>query len=221
MTMVATAATGSTPIAVWYLTRATGVVALVLLTVTFGLGVANVKRFKTTRIPRFVVDGVHRNASLLAVVFLGLHIITSLVDNYVPIALVNVFVPFGASYRPFWLGLGAAAVDLLLAVMVTSLLRKRVGRRVWRATHWLAYASWPIALAHSLGTGTDAGTPWMLALTAVCVLTVAVALWVRLRRPPAVPATTKPVRRPIAGEARPNRRPATFDHERPSEAVAR
>jgi sulfoxide reductase heme-binding subunit YedZ len=204
--MLATAA--SSPIAYWYLTRATGVVALVLLTITVALGVANVKRLQTKRIPRFVIDSVHRNASMLAVVFLALHVTTTLADSYIPIHLADVIVPFGAGYRPFWVGLGAVSLDLLVAVMVTSLLRRRIGHRIWRATHWLAYASWPVALSHSLGTGSDAGTPWMLALTAVCVTVVAIAVAIRLRQEPEAP-TPRLRRHRVAPNVRRAARPQT------------
>jgi predicted ferric reductase len=201
------AATGSSPIAFWYLSRGTGVVTLVLLTLTVALGVANFKRLKTRRIPRFVIDGVHRNAALLSVVFLAIHVISALADSYVSIRLVDVFVPFASSYSSFWIGLGALSLDLMLAVIVTSLLRRRIGHRIWRATHWLAYASWPVALAHSLGAGTDAGTGWMTLLVLICMGTVATSILVRLggRRlgqaspPPA--ALTPPERRQRAAAA--------------------
>ena len=107
----------------WYLTRSTGAVALLLLTLAIVLGVIDVQRWSTPRWPRFVVDSLHRNVSLLAMAFLGLHILTSVLDSFAPIALIDAFVPFVGSYRPFWLGLGAVAFDLLLAVIVTSLLR--------------------------------------------------------------------------------------------------
>jgi sulfoxide reductase heme-binding subunit YedZ len=206
--LLATAAVhGSSPIALWYLTRATGVVTLVLLTLTVALGVANVQRWHSTRIPRFVVNGVHRNASLLAVAFLGVHVVTTLLDTYTSISLTAVLVPFAGTYRPVWLGLGALSLDLLVAVMVTSLLRKRFGYRAWRAVHWLAYASWPVALLHSIGTGSDAGRPWMLAITGGCLLTVGLAVWSRLaaaKHPPQPPL--EPARRP---QARGRRAPAS------------
>ncbi|MBV9426023.1 MAG: ferric reductase-like transmembrane domain-containing protein, partial [Solirubrobacterales bacterium] len=159
--MAIATASGST--ALWFAMRATGVTALVLLTLTVVLGVAGVRRLSSLRIPRFVLDGLHRNAALLAVSFLAVHIVTAVIDSYVTIRIVDVFVPFTGTYRPLWLGLGAVSLDLLAAVMVTSLLRKRLGYRTWRATHWLAYAAWPTALVHSLGTGSDAGTGWMTA----------------------------------------------------------
>jgi sulfoxide reductase heme-binding subunit YedZ len=206
--MLATAAaSASSPIAYWYLTRGTGVVALVLLTLTVALGVANVKRLQSKRIPRFVVDGLHRNVSMLAVVFLGVHIATTLLDSYAHVRLTDVVLPFAAGYKPFWIGLGTLSLDLMVAVMVTSLLRRRIGHRVWRATHWLAYASWPVALSHSLGSGTDASSSWMLALSAACVLVVAVAVAIRLRQAPTAPLP-RLNRHPIRENVRRARRPA-------------
>ncbi len=166
--------------AYWYLTRSTGTVALLLLTAAVVLGVVDVRRWNTPRWPRFVVDSLHRNVSLLAMAFLALHILTSLLDSFAPISLVDAFVPFTGSYRPFWLGLGAVALDLLLAVTITSLLRQRMGYASWRAIHWLTYASWPIALLHSLGTGSDVKSTWLLGLSVVCLLLVLAAVLTRV-----------------------------------------
>lgn len=193
--MLATAAASASPRVLWYLTRGTGVVTLVLLTLTIALGVANRERLQTERVPRFVIDAVHRNASLLAVVFLCVHIATTLLDSYVSINLINVIVPFSASYKPLWLGLGAIAFDLLIAVALTSALRRRIGYRAWRATHWLAYLCWPVALVHGLGIGSDRGSQWMLALTAACVLIVACALIARLPETPLRPLRVQPGKR--------------------------
>ena len=167
------------PSVYWYLTRSTGVVSLVLLTVTVVLGVVDVNRWSTPRWPRFVVDSLHRNVSMLVLVFLGLHIITAALDSFAPISLLDTVLPFIGSYRPFWLGLGAVAFDLLLAVTITSLLRQRLGHRAWRITHWLAYACWPVALLHGLGTGSDVKSAWSLVLTAICVIAVAIAVCAR------------------------------------------
>jgi sulfoxide reductase heme-binding subunit YedZ len=170
------AASGS---AYWYLTRSTGGVALLLLTTAIALGV-DVRRWSTPRWPRFVVDSLHRNVSLLAMVFLVLHILTSVLDSFAPIALLDAFVPFAGSYRPLWLGLGAVSFDLLIAVTLTSMLRQRVGYTTWRAIHWMTYASWPIALLHSLGTGSDGASTWLLALSTFCVAVVLAAVLVRV-----------------------------------------
>jgi hypothetical protein len=173
------AAAGSAPSPLWYLTRGSGVVTLLLLTTVICLGVATSVRWRTDRLPRFVVAGLHRNLTLLALVFLAIHIGTTVADRYTPIGLKDAFLPFASSYRPVWLGLGALACDLLIALVVTSLLRARFGFRVWRAVHWSAYAAWPIALVHALGTGSDARLGWMAALGGACLVTVALAVVVR------------------------------------------
>jgi sulfoxide reductase heme-binding subunit YedZ len=170
--------TGPSPL--WYATRATGVVALVLLTATVVLGVAGTARFATPRWPRVITAQLHRNLSLLAVVFVAAHVVTTVLDPYAPIGWISAVVPFASSYRTFWLGLGTVAFDMLLAVVVTSLLRARLGYRSWRAVHWLGYACWPVALWHGLGTGTDSKLSWLLALDAACVVAVAVAAGWRL-----------------------------------------
>jgi Ferric reductase like transmembrane component len=167
------------PSVYWYLTRSTGVVSLLLLTLTVVLGVIDVRRWSTPAWPRFVLDSLHRSVSMLVLVFLGLHIVTAALDSFAPIALIDAVLPFIGSYRPVWLGLGAVAFDLLLAIAITSLMRERLGHRAWRITHWLAYACWPIALLHGLGTGSDVKSAWSLALTAMCVVAAVVAVCVR------------------------------------------
>jgi sulfoxide reductase heme-binding subunit YedZ len=168
------------PSAYWYLTRSTGAVALLLLTLAIVVGVIDVQRWSTARWPRFVIDSLHRNVALLALVFLGLHILASVLDSFASISIVDAFVPFVGSYRPFWLGLGAVAFDLIVAVIVTSLLRARMGFSTWRAVHWLTYASWPIALLHGLGTGSDAASNWLLALSVLCMVAVLAAVLTRV-----------------------------------------
>jgi hypothetical protein len=172
----------SGPSAYWYLTRSTGAVALLLLTASVVLGVADVSRWQSPRWPRFVVDSLHRNVSLLALLFVGVHVLTSVLDSFAPISVLDAVVPFVGSYRPLWLGLGAVAFDLLLAVAITSMLRQRLGYRSWRATHWMAYACWPVALLHTLGTGSDVKSGWLLTLSAACLLAVLAAVAVRALR---------------------------------------
>ena len=171
------AATGNAK-AFWYLTRGTGTVALLLLTLSILLGVTTSTRWRSPRLPRFLVTGLHRNVTLLALVFVVVHVLTTIADGYAPVSLVDAILPFHSAYRPVWLGLGAVAFDLLLALIVTSLLRARIGFKSWRAVHWLAYASWPVALVHALGTGSDARTPWLQLLGVLCTGTVVAAvLW--------------------------------------------
>jgi hypothetical protein len=166
--------------ALWFLTRGTGVVTLLLLTVAVVLGVVTSVRWASARWPRFVVEWMHRNISLLVMVFLAVHVATAVIDAFAPIRWVDALIPFSSSYRPLWVGFGALALDLLVAVAVTSLLRVRVGYRAWRAVHWAAYACWPLALVHGLGAGSDSRQGWMLAVDAVAMGAVVLAVFWRV-----------------------------------------
>jgi methionine sulfoxide reductase heme-binding subunit len=170
----------------WYATRAAGLITLILLTASMMLGILNAGRFGTQRWPRFLVQGLHRNLSLLALAFLALHVATTVIDTYTSIGLSAAFVPFLSSYKRFWLGLGAVACDLLLTLVITSLVRQRIGHRLWRLVHWAGYLCWPVAITHGLGAGTDRGTSWVLILTAGCVAAVLGSLVYRAVR--AIPA---------------------------------
>lgn len=182
----------------WFATRGAGVVSLLLFTAVVGLGVMTSVRWQARHWPRFLTAEVHRSIALLSVVFLALHVVTAVIDPFTSLGWVSALVPFASSYRPLWLGLGVVSLDLLLAVVATSLLRARIGRRAWRAIHWTAYASWPIALAHGIGTGSDASAPWMLGVDAACLGIVATAVAWRLlagRRSADLPAVVASIGR--------------------------
>jgi sulfoxide reductase heme-binding subunit YedZ len=173
-------AAGHGPSALWYATRGAGAVTLVLLTASVVLGIGEVRRWRPAGAPRFAVASLHRTLSLLALVVLVVHIVTTILDPFPRIGLLTAAIPFATNYRPLWMGLGTLASDLIVALIVTSLVRRRLGYRAWRGLHWLAYACWPVAVLHGLGTGSDAKTTWMLALTLGCVGAVVVALANRL-----------------------------------------
>jgi methionine sulfoxide reductase heme-binding subunit len=184
--------------ALWYASRATGVVSLVLLTGVLVLGIMVNRQGRLPGLPRFAVVGLHRNLSLLAVAFVAVHVLTAVADSYVSISIAAAVIPFVSAYKPLWLGLGAVSADLMAAVIVTSLLRRFIGRRVWRGVHWLAYASWPVAILHSIGSSGDLRGGPFLVLVIVCIAAVAAALVWRLaaaRRGPALPAPAAPARR--------------------------
>jgi methionine sulfoxide reductase heme-binding subunit len=167
----------------WYATRTAGEVALVLLTAVVALGVMSAARLGGRRTPRFVLAGLHRNLTLTGLGFLVVHIGAAVLDTYAPIRLADTVVPFASAYRPIWLGLGALALDTLLVLTATSLVRARVGLRRWRTLHWGAYACWAFALVHSLGTGTDTRVPFFLAITGTCAAVVLAAVAWRLSLP--------------------------------------
>ena len=165
----------------WYATRASGLMALILLTLTMVLGITTTTRARARNWPGFAQQEIHRRLSMIAVVFVGIHVLTSVLDTYVSIGWAAIIVPFTSGYARFWVGVGAVSLDLMLAVFVTSLLRARMRPGTWRAIHWLAYLSWPVALAHTFGMGTDAGESWVIVLGIACVAAVGTALAWRLR----------------------------------------
>jgi len=174
--ILASTAGGST--ALWYLSRGTGLVALVLLSATVVLGIVASVGWTTTRWPRFLSQALHRNLSLLCVVLVAIHVLTIVADPFVQTSLIATVLPTGTSYRPLWVGLGALAFDLMLAVVISSGLRRVIGLRAWRGIHWLAYICWPVALFHGIGAGTDSRLPVVVALYVLCVAAViAAAMW--------------------------------------------
>jgi methionine sulfoxide reductase heme-binding subunit len=164
----------------WYASRATGVVALLLLTAVLLLGLLVTRQGRLPGLPRFAVTGLHRNLSLIAVVFVALHVLTAVVDGYVKIPLAAAIVPLASSYERLWLGLGAVSLDIMIAVIVTSLLRRHLSRRLWRGVHLLAYASWPVAWLHSITSSTDMRHGELFLLALACAVVVVVAAGWRL-----------------------------------------
>jgi methionine sulfoxide reductase heme-binding subunit len=168
--------------AFWYASRATGIVALVLLTAVLVLGILVNRQGRLPGLPRFAVTSLHRNLSLLSVAFIAIHVLTAVLDTYVSIPATAGVIPFASGYERFWLGLGAISFDLMLAIVVTSLLRGRLNRVLWRAIHLLAYLSWPVAFAHSIGSSKDLQHGWLLYLAVGCALVVVAATGWRLAR---------------------------------------
>jgi methionine sulfoxide reductase heme-binding subunit len=164
----------------WFATRGSGIVSLILFSAVACLGLLAVARAQSPAWPRFLTVQLHRNLALVSVAFLGLHIVTAILDPFTSLGIVAAIVPLASSYRPVAVGLGVISVDLALAVVLTSLVRERIGQRTWRAIHWAAYAAWPLAVAHTITAGSDSLAPWMLGVTAACVLAVAACLLWRL-----------------------------------------
>ncbi len=151
----------------WYTSRATGLVSVVLLTAVVVLGVLISGRRRPHGDSPLVVMGLHRWLSLGLLSFLALHVTTAVAETYVSIDLVSALVPFTSGYERVWVGLGTLAVDLLGAVLITSWLRHRMPERRWRLVHWLTYAMWPIAVLHGFMLGT-ADEPWLRFTTLGC-----------------------------------------------------
>jgi predicted ferric reductase len=168
----------------WAVTQATALASLVLLTATFVLGLLTSGRAVGSVVGRTVLATVHRTVALLMTVFIGAHVITAIAETYVDIGWVSALVPFTSAYERGWIGLGAIAVDLVLAVIITSLLRDRIPIRAWRLIHLTTYALWPIALLHGIGSVT-VSTTLTYAVAGICSAAALGAFVVRLTRIPA------------------------------------
>ncbi len=166
--------------AFWALGRGTGVVALVLFTVSLVLGIVARSGRPVPWLGRFGTSDLHRTAALTGTGLVLAHVATLYFDPYAQLRLVDVVFPFLGAYKPLWLGLGTLALDLLAVVTVVSLLRRRVGPRVFKAVHWATYALWPVALMHALGNGTNGGSTWFRALAVICISAVVTAVGWRL-----------------------------------------
>jgi methionine sulfoxide reductase heme-binding subunit len=189
--MLSVAAVPHSGTALWYLTRATGLISLILLSATVVLGIVASVGWTAKRWPRFASQAMHRNLSLFCIALIAIHIVTTVADGFVPITYLDAFVPFISPYRPLWIGLGALAFDMLLAVGITSGLRRRIGVRAWRGVHYLAYACWPIAVLHGLGSGSDARLSIMVLIEVLCITSVVGAVAWRLVAARGLPTTRR------------------------------
>ena len=164
----------------WFLSRGSGLVLLVLFSIVVVLGVATRTGSAPARWPRFAVAELPRTLSLFAVALLVLHVVTAILDPFVTIGWAATLLPFASPYRTLAIGLGTLAVDLAGAVLLTSLARRRLGQRAWRAVHWLAYLAWPAAFLHSLTAGNDLGIWWVALIEVGSAAAVAAAVLARL-----------------------------------------
>jgi hypothetical protein len=164
----------------WYLARASGVVAYVLLTlvVLAGVGLAGRARLNW---PRFAVVDVHRFGSILVGVFIAVHATTLALDTYLPFSITQLVVPFASHYRPLPTALGIVAMELLVAVAITNLQRSRLPYRAWRRAHYLTLLVWLAATVHGLTVGSDRGSAWLDAIYFSSIAAVLTAIVVRVR----------------------------------------
>lgn len=166
--------------ALWAFGRGTGVVALVMFTASIVLGILTRSGRPLPGLGRFGTSDLHRSVALTGTALVAAHVVSLFFDSYAQLRLVDLVVPFLGVTKPIWLGLGTLAVDLLAIITVVSLLRHKVGPRVFKAVHWATYLLWPTALIHTLGNGTDATSVWLLGIAASCTVAVAGAIGWRI-----------------------------------------
>jgi methionine sulfoxide reductase heme-binding subunit len=166
--------------ALWFVSRGSGLALLAAFSTVLVLGVATRLGLAPRRWARFVSAEMHRTLALFSVAFLVLHVVTAILDPYVTIGWASTLLPFASGYRTLAIGLGTMAVDLGGAVLLTSLARRRLGYRAWRAVHWLAYLAWPVAFVHSLTAGSDLRIWWVALIEWGSAAAVATAIVARL-----------------------------------------
>ncbi|NNN09670.1 MAG: ferric reductase [Acidimicrobiaceae bacterium] len=168
----------------WFATRATGIVVMLLFTAVVALGTLVANRVGGTFIGRFEVNEVHRSLSMVAMFFLAIHIVTTVLDSFVSTGLISAFIPMTSTYKRVPVALGAVAFDLLLAVWISSLLKLRIKNQSWRFIHWFSWLAFATSLVHGYLTGTDAHKGIGMLLVAGCAGFVALAgIWRFLGRP--------------------------------------
>jgi sulfoxide reductase heme-binding subunit YedZ len=171
---------------IWYVARSSGLLAYLLLSSSVVLGVLMAGRARFTW-PRFAVEEMHRFLAILTGVFVVIHGSALLLDSVVPTTLFQELVPFTTGYRPFAVGLGVTAAELMAAVGISNAFRKRLPRTVWRRVHYLTLAVWVLATGHGLLAGTDSFDPWFAALAGAAISATLLAAFAHFspRRVPA------------------------------------
>jgi hypothetical protein len=148
----------------WVTTRAAGYTSFVLLTVSVALGVLLSSQWRSRRWPRFATTELHRFVTLLTLVFIAIHVVVALLDQFIRFSLIEVLVPFINHYRPLWTGLGIIAAYLATAVWLSTWLQRRIGYHWWCWLHYATFAVYAAAAVHGIGSGSDTGSLWSWAI---------------------------------------------------------
>ena len=169
----------------WLASRASGILALVLVTISVGLGLTMAGRWaRKPGLPR-VLTAIHEQTAVTALAAIAVHGVTLLGDPWLNPGPTGIAVPFTMAYRPLWTGLGIVAGYLGALLGLSFYIRRRIGPRLWRQAHRLTVVVYALAVAHTLGAGTDASTPWMriwLFATAPVIAVLFVARMIGARR---------------------------------------
>lgn len=157
----------------WYVVRASGIVAYVLLTLSVVSGLLITNRVLPSGQPRVDAFEVHNFTALLALAFTSVHAVGLLLDSFIGFSVSQILVPFTSHYRPVAVGAGILGSYIVVAVYGSLWLRKRIGYRTWRTLHYGSFVAYALVTLHGLFSGTDTGTAWMVAIYAASVVLVA------------------------------------------------
>ncbi len=174
----------------WLVSRASGILALVLISLSVLMGLAMAaKVLRAPRAKRLVMT-LHEHVALAALLAIGLHGAALLGDRWLKPGLTGITVPFALSYRPQFTGVGIIGGYLALLLGPSFYLRRRIGARRWRRLHTLIALSWLLSVIHTLGSGSDAHRLWLRAVVVLPAVPMAYLLTLRVLRP-APPASRK------------------------------
>jgi len=185
----------------WIEARASGMLALLLLTASVTAGLVLKSRPFGSHLKPATVTDIHRFLALLCLGATAIHGAALLLDSSVHISIVGLLVPGFVPYRPLWVGIGVVAAELMALVYASFSQRKRIGTKTWRRLHWTTYAIFAAMITHGIMSGTDTSQPWALGIYLGAIATTVMATTWRILVPPAKPARRRPVAGAEAGAA--------------------
>jgi sulfoxide reductase heme-binding subunit YedZ len=145
----------------WLAARASGIVALALVTLSVGVGLAMAGRVARRPGQSRTLMALHEHAALAGLVAIAVHGLTLLADPWLHPGIAGVTVPFAMGYRPAFTGLGILAGYLAALLGLSFYARRRIGARLWRRAHRATVVVYALGVVHALGAGSDAATPWL------------------------------------------------------------
>jgi sulfoxide reductase heme-binding subunit YedZ len=185
----------------WLISRASGVLALVLVSLSVLMGLSMAARAIPRPSWKRAIARLHEHVALAALAAVALHGLSLLGDGWLKPGLRGIAIPFALHYRTGFTGIGIIAGYLMALVGPTFYLRRRIGAGRWRKLHRMSAAIWLLSVAHTLGAGSDASALWLRAVVLVPVAPLAYLLTLRTVRAAGGTAQRRVVPAPITGDA--------------------
>lgn len=179
----------------WIASRSAGLISWTMLSLSIVWGLQLSTKTMKKAIKRPWLLGTHQTLGGLATVFLLVHTVTLLFDKFTNFNLIDLFVPFSSSWHPVWVAWGVVGAWMLIAVEVTSLIKKHLSKKVWHSIHMLSFLLWIVGTIHGFLSGPDSQT--MIAIATATFVAVPIFIMTILRLYLWVNEPIKPSRIPI------------------------